>query len=51
MAEWSKAHLWRRCVAVKLPWVQIPPSPPVGKCLAMAKIAKALNVSIEDLLK
>lgn len=30
VAEWSKAHLWRRCVAVKLPWVQIPPSPPAG---------------------
>ena len=31
MAEWSKAHLWRRCVAVKLPWVRIPPSPPKAK--------------------
>jgi hypothetical protein len=27
VSEWSKEHAWRACVAAKLPWVRIPPSP------------------------
>jgi hypothetical protein len=27
--EWSNRHAWRACVAARLPWVRIPPSPPV----------------------
>ena len=26
--EWPIRHAWRACVAVRLPWVRIPPSPP-----------------------
>ena len=29
MPEWSNGHAWRACVAARLPWVRIPPSPPV----------------------
>ena len=43
MAEWSKAHLWRRCVAVKLPWVRIPPSPPVSVRYKNEAIDKIVN--------
>ena len=28
MAEWSKAHAWKVCVPLKVPWVRIPLSPP-----------------------
>jgi putative endonuclease len=26
--EWPIRHAWRACVAARLPWVRIPPSPP-----------------------
>ena len=28
MAEWFKAHAWKVCVPIKVPWVRIPLSPP-----------------------
>ena len=28
MLEWSIRHAWRACVAARLPWVRLPPSPP-----------------------
>ena len=28
MAEWFKAHAWKVCVLLKVPWVRIPLSPP-----------------------
>ena len=27
MSEWSNEHAWKACVAARLPWVRIPPSP------------------------
>ena len=29
MAEWFKAHAWKVCVLLKVPWVRIPLSPPI----------------------
>jgi hypothetical protein len=29
MLEWTIRHAWRACVAVRLPWVRIPLSPPL----------------------
>ena len=29
MAEWFKAHAWKVCVLLQVPWVRIPLSPPV----------------------
>src|SRR5262249_45106511 len=29
VAEWLKAHAWKACVRESVPWVRIPPSPPV----------------------
>ena len=31
MAEWFKAHAWKVCVLLKVPWVRIPLSPPLKK--------------------
>ena len=28
MAEWFKAHAWKVCVPLQVPWVRIPLSPP-----------------------
>ena len=28
VAEWFKAHAWKVCVLLKVPWVRIPLSPP-----------------------
>ena len=28
MAEWFKAHAWKVCVSLLVPWVRIPLSPP-----------------------
>ena len=28
MAEWLKAHAWKACVRLRVPWVRIPPPPP-----------------------
>ena len=28
MAEWFKAHAWKVCVLLKVPWVRIPLFPP-----------------------
>ena len=29
VSEWLKEHAWKACVGEILPWVQIPPSPPL----------------------
>ncbi len=29
VTEWSKVHAWKACVGATLPWVRIPPSPPL----------------------
>ena len=38
MAEWFKAHAWKVCVLLKVPWVRIPLSPP--------KIIKKLSLRV-----
>jgi hypothetical protein len=30
VSEWFKEHAWKACVGEILPWVRIPPSPPVS---------------------
>jgi hypothetical protein len=29
VAEWFKAHAWNACVRESVPWVRIPPCPPL----------------------
>jgi DNA processing protein len=35
--EWSNRHAWKACVAARLPWVRIPPSPPAVKAKILIK--------------
>ena len=29
VSEWFKVHAWKACVRLRVPWVRIPPSPPI----------------------
>src|ERR1041385_1189254 len=31
VSEWLKEHAWKACVGETLPWVRIPPSPPLSQ--------------------
>jgi putative endonuclease len=43
--EWPIRHAWRACVAVRLPWVRIPPSPPA---YAKASAGRPANTKATD---
>ena len=46
VSERLKEHAWKACVLARVPWVRIPPSPPVGKIMEK-EILNAIKITGE----
>ncbi len=47
VSEWSKELAWKACVGVTLPWVRIPPCPPLKGPNPMRSMGSGLSISAE----